>query len=171
MSARRCRSAEGPAMINDYSTEDELDRRARADEPTDDDIEIGRLARLSLLEYGQQRKAAAKKLGGIPVTMLDKVVHAERVRLGLDSGSDGLQGSAVTFEEVEPWPEPVDGAQLLDDLATSVRKHVVMSDHERDICALWGVHTYLIKRFKISPKLSIKSAVSLCGKSTLLEHL
>src|SRR5262245_46563163 len=115
MSARRCRSAKDPAMINEDSTEDELDRRAAADEATEDDIEIGRLARLLLLEYGQQRKAAAKKLGGIPVTMLDKVVQAERVRLGLDSGGDGLPGSAVTFEEIEPWPEPVDGAQLLDD--------------------------------------------------------
>jgi hypothetical protein len=35
MSAGRCQSAEGAAMKNDYSSEDALDRRALADEPTD----------------------------------------------------------------------------------------------------------------------------------------
>ena len=46
-----------------------------------------------------------------------------------------------------------------------------MSDYSRDICALWIVHSYLIKRFMISPKLSIRSAVKGCGKSTLLDVL
>jgi hypothetical protein len=77
----------------------------------------------------------------------------------------------VSFEEIEPWPEPVDGAQLLNDLAKAIRTHVVISDHCRDICALWVIHTYLIMRFKISPKFSIRSAARRCGKTTLLEVL
>jgi putative DNA primase/helicase len=99
-------------------------------------------------------------------------VQAERERLGLSDDDDGkLQGSAVSFEEIEPWPEPVNGAALLDEIATTVRSHVVMSDYSRDICALWIVHSYLIKRFMISPKLSIRSAVKGCGKTTLLDVL
>src|SRR5262249_57602417 len=49
-------------------------------EATDADVEITRLAKLTVLEYAQQRKAAAKKLN-IPVSMLDKVVQGERERL------------------------------------------------------------------------------------------
>jgi len=140
-------------------------------EATDADVEITRLAKLTVLEYAQQRKAAAKKLN-IPVSMLDKVVQGERERLGLSGADDGkLQGSAVSFEEIEPWPEPVNGVELLDDIATTIRSHVVMSDFSRDISALWTVHTYLIQKFMISPKLSIRSAVKGCGKTTLLDVL
>ena len=137
---------------------------------TDADIEITRLAKLSLLEYDQQRKAAAEKLD-VRASILDRLVAAERARLGLAGGDDGLQGSAVTFEEIEPWPEPVNGAQLLNDIASAIRSYVIMSDHGCDIDALWVVHTYVIRRFKISPKLSIRSPVRRCGKTTKLEVL
>ena len=134
-----------------------------------DDAEIERLAKLSAAEYEHQRKDAADKLG-YRTSILDRLVAAERTKLGLDA-DDGKQGHAITFPEPEPWPQPVDGAALLADLASNIRNHVVMSDHERDICALWVVHTYLIKRFKISPKLWIRSPVMRCGKTTLLEVL
>ena len=135
----------------------------------DADAEIERLAKLSALEYEQQRKAAAEKLG-VRASILDKLVQGERARLGLDQAG-GKQGHAISFPEPEPWPEPVDGAALLNDTATAFRKHIVMSDHARDISTLWTVHTYLIKRFKISPKLSIRSPIKRCGKTTLLEVL
>ena len=45
-----------------------------------DDAEIERLARLSLLEYDQQRKEAAEALG-VRVSMLDRMVGAARDRL------------------------------------------------------------------------------------------
>jgi hypothetical protein len=64
-------------MINDYSSEDALDRRALADEPTDDDIEIGRLARLSPIEYERDRKVAAEQMG-VRTTILDRLVAVER---------------------------------------------------------------------------------------------
>src|SRR5262245_27745064 len=108
------------------------------------DAEITRLAKLSLVVYEQKRKAAAEKLD-VRASILDKLVQAERERQGLKD--DGKQGTTVTFEDIEPWPEPVDGAKLLDDLATTIRNHVVISDYERDICALWTVHTYVIKHF------------------------
>src|SRR5215831_5283987 len=135
-----------------------------------DNAEISRLAKLSLFDYDRERKAAAERLG-VRAPTLDLVVRNEQARLGLDAGDDGLQGTAVTCEDIDPWPEPVDGVELLNELATTIRSHVVMSDYERDICALWTLHSYLIKHFKISPKLSIKSVVKQCGKTTLLEAL
>jgi len=143
--------------------------KAQQERSGDPDAEIERLARLSAVEYERQRKDAAEKLG-MRASILDRLVIGERTRLGLDK-DDGKQGHAITFPEVEPWPAPVDGAKLLGDIATTIRNHIVMSDYARDICALWAIHTYLIKRFKISPKLSIRSPVRRCGKTTLLEVL
>src|SRR5262245_57487461 len=120
---------------------------------------------LSDLEYEQQKKGVAKKLG-VNVSYLDRLRKAEHA-----NDEDGKQGQAISFPEIEPWPKPVAGAALLNDIATTIRNHVVMSDSARDICALWTVHTYLIRRFKISPKLSIRSPVKRCGKSTLIEVL
>jgi hypothetical protein len=144
--------------------------KAQTEQAEEPDAEITRLAKLATLDYELQRLVAAEKLN-VRASILDRLVAAERAKLGLDGGEDGLQGSAMSFEEIQSWSEAVDGAQLLDDLATAIRKHVVMADHERDIATFGTVHTYLIKYFKISPKLSIKSATKRCGKSTLLEVL
>jgi hypothetical protein len=138
-------------------------------EPSDADVEIARLAKLSAVEYEHQRKAAAEKLD-VRASILDKLVAAERAKLGLD-GDDDKQGRAIEFPTPEAWPALVDGAALLDEIATAVRGHVVLDDHSRDASALWAVHTYVIKRFAISPKLFVRSALRGCGKSTLLDAL
>jgi hypothetical protein len=136
----------------------------------DADAEITRLAKLSPLDYGRERKGAAKKLG-VPVSILDRVVRDERAKLGLDADDDKLQGHAIEFPEVEPWPEPVGGTALLDDLAKAIRRHVVMSDSARDETALWVTHAYMFDRFLVSPRLGVTSPVKGCGKTTLLDVL
>jgi Protein of unknown function (DUF3631) len=136
----------------------------------DDAAELERLARLSPLDYDRARKDAGKRLGISRLSLLDSLVKAKRAELGLDGGDD-KQGEAIEFPAPEPWPEPIAGAALLDEIANAVRKHVVMSDQARDAVALWALHTYVIRRFAISPKLFVRSAVRSCGKSTLLEVL
>jgi Protein of unknown function (DUF3631) len=139
------------------------------DEATDADAEITQLAKLSLVEYDNQRKGAAEKLG-VRTPILDKLVAAERAKLGLDT-DDGKQGRAIEFPEPEPWPEPVNGAALLEDLARSIRRHVVMSDAARDEAALWVLHAYMIDCFLVSPRLGVTSPTKQCGKTTLLDVL
>jgi hypothetical protein len=140
-------------------------------EATDADVEITRLAALSALDYEQQRKGAAEKLD-VRASILDKLVQAERERLGLSGGGDdGKQGHAVSFPEPEPWREPVGGEFLLDGIASAIRAHVVMPDYCRDLCALWVLHSYLIDRFLISPRLGIRSPTKGCGKTLLLDVL
>jgi hypothetical protein len=137
--------------------------------PIDDAAEIERLARMGPLDYERNRKVGSERLA-IRASMLDAVVKAKRVELGLNGGDD-KQGEAIEFPAPEPWPQPVDGAELLDEIAKAVRAHVIMADHARDACALWAVHSYVFRHFAISPKLYIHSAVKRCGKSTLLEVL
>ena len=116
------------------------------------------------IEYGRQRKDAAASLG-ITVSLLDKLVAAER------EPDDIKQGRALSLPEPEPWPEPVNGAELLDTLSASIRRHVVMPDHAADTVALWLLHTYLLDCFGISPRLAITSPEKGCGKTTLLDVL
>jgi hypothetical protein len=138
-------------------------QQERAEE-TSDDAEIKRLAELNPVQYELERKAAAERLG-IRAAILDKLVQAER------PDDDAKQGRVVSFPEPEVWPEPVNGAALLDSIAEAIRRYVILSDHSRDAAALWAIHTYLIDCFLVSPRLAICSPTKQCGKTTLLDVL
>jgi hypothetical protein len=131
-------------------------------DPTADDAELERLAALSPVQYEQERKAAAERLG-MRASVLDKVVAKLR------PDDESKQGRAISFPEPEPWPEPVDGADLLTGIADAIRNHVVMSDAARDTAALWALHTHLPDRSLVSPRLAITSPTKRCGKTTLLD--
>jgi putative DNA primase/helicase len=153
----------------DYTPSSEPPKPEAAQEPaTDPDVEITRLAKLSPVQYEQQRIQSGEKLG-VRASILDRLVRDARKRLGLTN--DGKQGQAITFLVIEPWPEPVAGAALLDALAQAIRSHVVMSDHARDTCALFVVHSYLLDHSHITPRLAIRSPVKRCGKTTLIDVL
>jgi putative DNA primase/helicase len=80
-------------------------------------------------------------------------------------GTEGRQGRCVQAQAVGA----VDGAELLNDLATAIRRHVVMAECQADTTALWAAHTYLLDCFGISPRLAITSPEKGCGKTTLLD--
>ena len=137
----------------------------------DDAAEFERLARLVPLDYERARKDAGKKLGVSRLPLLDALVKAKRAELGLDGAGDAKQGRAISLPEPEPWPEPVDGPTLLDDIAAALKRYVIMAEHARHVTALWNVHTYLLDCFLISPRLAIRSPMKRCGKTTLLDVL
>ena len=80
-----------------------------------------------------------------------------------------MQGRAISFPEPEPWPEPVDGAALLDEISKAIGAHVIMPEASRDACALWAAHTFLLDCTMISPRLAITSPTRGCGKTTALD--
>jgi Protein of unknown function (DUF3631) len=131
------------------------------------DAEIERLAKLSVVEYENQRRAAAEKLN-VRASILDKLVAAEREKLGLVE-DDARQGRSISLPEPEPWPTPIDGAALLDGIAEAIGHYVVMSDLARFATALWVVHTFLLDCFGITPRLAVRSPMKRCGKTTLLD--
>ena len=131
------------------------------------DAEIARLAKLALVDYEHERKKAAERLN-VRASILDRLVEAERERLGL-TGDDSRSGHVIEFSEPEPWPEPVNGAELFDAIAKAIGLHVIMPEHSRDAAALWVAHTYLLDCFMISPRLGITSPTKGCGKTTFLD--
>jgi len=153
------------ANAPDYVPEPE--QSTEPPKPEDDDAEIERLAKLSAFEYERARAAATKALG-VRARMLDKLVAVKRAAMGLDN-DDGKQGRPLEFPEPEPASEAVDGAALLDALTKAIGSYVIMSDASRDAMALWIVHTHVVERFVISPRLAIRSPTHRCGKTTLID--
>jgi putative DNA primase/helicase len=132
----------------------------------DEALEIARLAALDPLSYEREREASAEKLG-IRVAVLDRLVA--QVRNGPKAAAG--QGRLLSFPEIEPWDEAVDGAELLDVLCRLFGRFVVMTEAARTATALWAVHTYLVDAALCTPRLVIKSAQKRSGKTTLLTLL
>jgi putative DNA primase/helicase len=122
---------------------------------------IAKLAALPSLEYERQREPQANKLG-CRLATLDRLVEAGRAK-----GNGVLQGSAVVLPGIELWPESVDGAQTLDDIAGTFREYVALPPGAANALALWCAHTHLFEAFICSPRLNITSPERGCGKSTL----
>jgi putative DNA primase/helicase len=133
--------------------------------------EVCRLVTLSRIQYELEREDVAEKLG-IRVSTLDRLVKSER------GGADGARGDAeaaagpgrlLEFPEVVPWSEPVDGAQLLDDISVEIRRYVVLSTAAAHAVALWVAVVHAFERFFIFPRLFITAPEKGCGKTTLLD--
>lgn len=140
-----------------------------ADKPppeTDDEL-IARLAKLPLLEYERERSAAAEKLG-CRASILDKLVQAARGPA--DAAAPG-QGRKLTLPRPEPWAEPVDGAALLNAIASYLAQHVFLPAGAADALAAWTLHTYSFARFRHTPRLAFTSPEKRCGKTTALDAL
>jgi 5S rRNA maturation endonuclease (ribonuclease M5) len=125
---------------------------------------IVRLAALPVLDYERVREAEAEKLQ-CRVSVLDKLVNAQRLLLRGDS--DNLQGNAVVLPDIEPWPEAVNGAEILDAIAERFSHYVVLPDGAADVLALFCAHAHCYKLFQCSPRLNISSPEKSCGKTTL----
>ena len=126
---------------------------------SNDDL-IDKLARLELIQYDQQRAPAAANLG-IRAATLDKVVASRREELELVEATEFLR-------PVEPWHEPVDGAELLDLLSAAVERHVVLPKGASTAIALWILHCHTYDAAQHSPILDISSPTKRCGKTNLL---
>jgi hypothetical protein len=145
----------------------ELDAVAiEASEHADIDAEIKRLARLGLKDYEREREAAAKKLD-VRVGVLDKLVKAE---CGASNDTKG-QGRPIEFAAIEPWPDAVDGAVLLTELATAIASYVIVSSSQADALGLWSVYAHAYDAFDVAPKLILKSAQKRSGKTRLVSVL
>jgi putative DNA primase/helicase len=132
---------------------------------TDQDTLLAELASLSPIDYDRRRESAAKLLG-IRVSTLDAEVAAKRSKLEEQHVTE--QFAAAT---PEPWTDAVDGASLLDNLASFYTRFVVLPEGAADMLALWTLHTYAIDAFVITPRLAVVSPQKRCGKTTVMELL
>lgn len=117
-----------------------------------------RLAGLKRPQYEQVRVSEAQTLG-VRVTELDRAVAEAR------------KNDKPLFPAIEPWPTPVNGAALLDELTTAIRQYLILPPYGAEIVALWIVHAHAHDAAVISPILAAQSPEKGCGKTTLLDVL
>jgi hypothetical protein len=79
----------------------------------------------------------------------------------------GGGGTAPLYETVEPWPEPVDGASLLDELVEYFAGPMVLPPGGAETCALYTATTYITDQLELCSYLGIPSAVMRSGKTRL----
>jgi hypothetical protein len=82
--------------------------------------------------------------------------------------TDGLPGQPLTFEDLDPWEAPVDGASLLTALAETYTRYSVLPSGAAEALALWTVHTYAEAAAEVLPYIVLTSPQKRCGKSTVL---
>ena len=89
---------------------------------------------------------------------------------GAAKGRQGRSRSpcSVEFPVVEPWPEPVDGAKLLDALMAELQRFVVFPKWAAETFALWILHTFAFQLRDVTTYVGIESPEKECGKSTLV---
>jgi putative DNA primase/helicase len=118
----------------------------------------------SLAEYEAVR--AKLKSTGVRVLELDKAVDQAH-----QNDDPPVSGSLLDWPEDEPWSESVNGAQLLDEIVVSIKRHLVLPDHAAEAMALWAAYTFVHDASVISPRLAFLSPVKRCGKTTALSIL
>lgn len=122
---------------------------------------IARLACLSPIEYEKVRKTEAEKLGIDRVGVLDKEVEKARKPKTQENYDD-------KFPTVEPWPEPIDMAELLDEITAFIKHFIICAPETANASALWTAFTWVIDHVQVAPIAFITAPEMGCGKSQLL---
>jgi putative DNA primase/helicase len=79
--------------------------------------------------------------------------------------------------DCEPWPEPVDGKELVEEIFTAIEKCVYLNSEQILAITYWALHTYFIRpkgerqAFRYSPILHLTSWLFGCGKTVLQDLL
>jgi hypothetical protein len=82
-----------------------------------------------------------------------------------------VRAPVLQLNTAEPWLEPVQGSDLLDQMAAAFSRFLVLSAEAADAEALWCLNTYAYDAAGVLPNLCISSLEKRCGKTRNLEIL
>jgi putative DNA primase/helicase len=144
---------------------DKIIQLQREQEPMSEEeveAEIHRLATLSAIDYERERHRV-KARTGYRLETLDQLVEEERKRLP-DPTDPGLDDRPLALE-------PVDGAELINDLIADLTKYISLEPHYAAMAGFWVIHTYFLGHIRITPRLAITAPEKRCGKTTFIDWL
>jgi hypothetical protein len=128
---------------------------------------LGKLAKDRRPDY-ERLRSRLKAETGVRVPALETAMLAQGAA---SATGDGLPGRPIDFDEIEPWLDPVDGGELLSELARVIGRYVVIEPRQRDAVALWAAHAHAHDLRDASPPLVIKAPTMRSGKTRLIETL
>ena len=154
------------------------DKEERDQERKQKEIEKQTERKQKEIEKEAERKEKEKKqtfanIAKLPVARHEKELQKLAERLDEDTAALrkefaeylGVGGGEPT-ETTEPWPEPVNIADVLEELADKVERYVVVQAHAMTALVLWTAHTWLydLEVPTHSPLLAATSAEPDSGK-------
>jgi Protein of unknown function (DUF3631) len=82
-----------------------------------------------------------------------------------------MKTDAVIFENINPHHNPVQLAELLTEVETVIKRHVILNEHAAAALAVWVLHTFTFEWRDTVAYVAIESPEKRCGKTTLLSVL
>jgi hypothetical protein len=73
--------------------------------------------------------------------------------------------------EVEPWPEAVNGKELLDEIEGCFKRFAVLPKWGSETLSLWDLHTFAFPLRLVTTYIGLESPEKRCGKTTVLTVL
>jgi putative DNA primase/helicase len=119
---------------------------------------IQKLATLSTVDYERTRVDTAKALG-VRKSALDAEVRKAKQQSNTYCN--------LPFEEIEPWPDSVDLAELLTDITNTILRFIACKPEVAQTAALWLTMSWFINDIDIAPLAIITAPEKRCGKSQL----
>lgn len=115
------------------------------------------LATLNSLDYDRVRKEYAKQLK-VQLKTLDGLVKQAR---------EEVQDNSY-FAAIKPWPEPINPAQLLDEIVSTIQRFIVLDKAQAQTAALWIAASWFLDVIDCAPIALINAPEKACGKTQLL---
>ena len=128
-----------------------LANRARAKQPT-----RANRAKANRARAKQPARASRAKATGQPEPEANQSQNQQTA---------GIQPDPV------PWPDPVDGVVLFNELTTALGRYLALPEGALEAIALWVLLTHTFDAAEVSPRLALLSPLPECGKTTALSIL
>ena len=84
--------------------------------------------------------------------------------------SQNQQTAGIQPEPV-PWPDPVDGVVLFNELTAALGRYLALPEGALEAMALWVLFTHTFDAAEVSPRLALLSPLPECGKTTAFSIL
>jgi hypothetical protein len=91
-------------------------------------VALNRLARDRRADF-ERLRSVLKAGKRVRLSALEAAMKAQAVGGG---DAENRSGRAIEYDEIDPWDEPIKGAELLTALARAVDDYVIMEEHQRD---------------------------------------
>lgn len=111
--------------------------------------------------WARYRKAI-KAAGAVSMADLERLTNTSNVDVG---GRDEL------FAPVTIHPDPVNGAELLNEITATIQRHVIVDAPTIHAAALWAAFTWFIDVVDVAPIANITAPEKRCGKTVMLGAL
>lgn len=114
-------------------------------------------------------RQAIKTAGTVSMADLDRLTNnASNADVG---GRDELRDEHELFAPVTIHPEPVDGAELLNEITATLQRHVIADAPTIHAATLWVAFTWFVDVVDVAPIANITAPEKRCGKTVMLGAL